>query len=331
MLVSCPKCQAKYDIDEKLISDKGKKLRCAKCENVWTVTKNGSPESDADILAKIGGRVIDIAEDKPVEEIEEEPVVSGEDMKLVAETVVDDTKQESVEEVEKEPEISEPAALETPEVQEATETPKPAEIETTEPEAPKLPDEAGDKDDMKEIFARISSKTEDIFKEEKKLPIVKKVSNIIVRSLGLQTKLSKIVFLVFLALILAASLIVARFSIVKYFPFMEIAYGAIGMPTVVLGEGLEFQNVTRREFEEDYVSKMEIKGFIVNTTEERRVVPPIYVEMMDKDANLLESMHAEAMVEIVEAGDRVAFVFVIVKPSSIMKYVVLTFKNENKQ
>jgi hypothetical protein len=110
---------------------------------------------------------------------------------------------------------------------------------------------------------------------------------------------------------------------------MEKLYEAIGMPTAVLGEGLQFSNVTRREFEEDYVNKMEIRGFIVNSTNERRTIPLIFVDMMDRDANTLETMYAEAMVEAVEAGDRVAFSFVITRPSRAMKYILLTFKNKD--
>lgn len=375
MLVSCPNCQAKYNIDDKLISDKGKKLRCAKCNNVWTVTKEGTPESAEDILAKIGGRVNDIAEDKPVEKIEEEPAVETSTIAPVSEPepepkpvptppapepvfepAVEEVKKESIETTVKEPEKApqpeipkvhfepEPpkVAIETGAEKVPAFEPEPpkvavetgAEKDTFEPETPKIAIDTGlengntDKNDMKEIFARISSKTEDVFKEEQKLPISKKISSAFIRTFGLQTKSSRISLTIFVVFIAFASFVYGKFTIVRYMPFMENVYHVLGIQTSIPGEGLEFQNVTRREFQEDYVDKMEIKGFIVNTTDERKKIPPIYAEMMDKETNQIESLYAEAMIEIVEAHDRVAFAFVINKPSSMMKYMLLTFKDE---
>ena len=37
MLISCPKCNAVYDISDKHITSKGKKFKCAECDKIWTV------------------------------------------------------------------------------------------------------------------------------------------------------------------------------------------------------------------------------------------------------------------------------------------------------
>ncbi len=42
MIIECPACSKKFNIDEKLISDKGRLLKCGNCEHTWFFKKEES-------------------------------------------------------------------------------------------------------------------------------------------------------------------------------------------------------------------------------------------------------------------------------------------------
>ena len=105
MLLYCPKCHVGYEIEPNLIPEKGMKMRCAKCGEVWRCTKDEliSPAPQT----------------KPQADAEQENTA-----------------------------LPEPAEAETQETEQATETPAP---ETAA---------------MTDIFARLSTQTEELFKQE---------------------------------------------------------------------------------------------------------------------------------------------------------------------
>ena len=35
MIIECPNCNKKFNLDEKLIPDKGRILKCSSCEHIW--------------------------------------------------------------------------------------------------------------------------------------------------------------------------------------------------------------------------------------------------------------------------------------------------------
>ena len=99
----------------------------------------------------------------------------------------------------------------------------------------------------------------------------------------------------------------------------------MGIEAKIVGEGLEFQNVVRREYEEDYVRKLEIKGYIANTNPFEVEMPLIRVEVLDKNTNLLQALNDKTPLTVLEAEGRMAFRIVLNRPSPLAKYVVLTF------
>lgn len=52
MLISCPKCNAVYDITGKFITSKGKKFKCAECEKIWTVYPDDVRPLEPDNIVK---------------------------------------------------------------------------------------------------------------------------------------------------------------------------------------------------------------------------------------------------------------------------------------
>ena len=39
MIIQCPKCLTKFKMDDSKVKDEGTKVRCAKCKEVFVVTK----------------------------------------------------------------------------------------------------------------------------------------------------------------------------------------------------------------------------------------------------------------------------------------------------
>ena len=46
MIISCPCCEKKFEIDEKLIPDKGRLLKCGSCDQTWFFNKNVSEQTE---------------------------------------------------------------------------------------------------------------------------------------------------------------------------------------------------------------------------------------------------------------------------------------------
>ena len=46
MIIICPSCKKKFEIDEKLIPDTGRLLKCGSCDETWFFNKNKQSNSD---------------------------------------------------------------------------------------------------------------------------------------------------------------------------------------------------------------------------------------------------------------------------------------------
>ena len=42
MIIACPYCEKKFEVDENLIPDKGRLLKCGSCDQTWFFNKNVS-------------------------------------------------------------------------------------------------------------------------------------------------------------------------------------------------------------------------------------------------------------------------------------------------
>ena len=48
MIIECPACSKKFNIDEKLIPDEGRLLKCGNCEHTWLYKKEGKIKLEAE-------------------------------------------------------------------------------------------------------------------------------------------------------------------------------------------------------------------------------------------------------------------------------------------
>ena len=178
---------------------------------------------------------------------------------------------------------------------------------------------------MNDIFARLSTQTQNLFRQEQTRPAASRLFSRLKHMLGLDHPGTLKYYLLLLLFLAALGLFAARFEIVRAFPRAEAFYAALGIEAKIVGEGLEFQNVVRREYEEDYVRKLEIKGYIANTNPFEVEMPLIRVEVLDKNTNLLQALNDKTPLAVLEAEGRMAFRIVLNRPSPLAKYVVLTF------
>lgn len=291
MQIYCPKCKTGYEIEADVVPEKGRRLRCAVCGKVFKCM----PE---DLIDGSKLRTAEFTEEEKLR-LDEAGHLRDEDAEGTAdepdadgeETAEDDLPGKSLEELE----------------EEAREA---------------------DSEDVKDIFKRLSEETEALFKAESEEKPAQKAWKGVIKSLGLKNPRNyKYYYFVLLVFVLLGAYY-ARYEIVRAFPSMEPIYTVLGIKSRVTGEGLEFQNVTRREYEEDAVRYLEIKGFIVNKTKRTLDIPTIYAELLDKDAKLIQTQKAASVIPIITADGRVAFSFVVDRPSKLTKYIYLTFSDE---
>ena len=48
MIIECPACSKKFNIDEKLIPDEGRLLKCGNCDHTWFFKKEGNIKLEAE-------------------------------------------------------------------------------------------------------------------------------------------------------------------------------------------------------------------------------------------------------------------------------------------
>ncbi len=65
---------------------------------------------------------------------------------------------------------------------------------------------------------------------------------------------------------------------------------------------MEFQNITRNEYEEDYINKMEVRGFIANVTGKTVNIPTMQIELLDKNCRRCRSSIKEPPVPRIVGG-----------------------------
>ncbi len=328
MLIRCPECRVCYRIEKEIVPEKGRKFRCARCGRVWRVLPEDlleeTPELENDIY-------------KPDEAENEQ---KGLEEQALFHTGENETWSESLSEKSEipEPEIkSDGVGEKTPEDAHASENkPAGAENETAaeeekEDNEDKSENELSDADRMKEIFSRLDKQNEQLKKEINKISPLKKTWFDIKRALGLDNVFNRMFFLVIMVIIALLAVFSFRYDIVRRFPGAERFYAALGFESVVAGEGLEFQNVSRHEYEEDYIRKLQIKGFLVNTSDKPVKVPEILVRVYNGEAFLLQELTVLPPVDEIRPGNRAAFTAVIPQPSPLSRHILLTFTRDKKQ
>ena len=299
MLIRCPECEVCYRIELEMIPEKGRRFRCAKCGKVWQAFPQDAFEETEENASLVYNPETDDTGPEAVElsgEVDENDS-SGEEQ---AETV-------SAEEPSNEEEQS------------SAETEKSEEPEEAKSENSKVSNE------IQEIFSRLNAQTTLINDMDKQVPAPRRLARRVSDFLNWRNPYSRYGLLGVAGVVFVLAFFSFRYEITRMIPVMENIYNLLGVESKIIGEGLDFRNVVRREYEEDYVRKLEVKGFIVNQTEQNLLVPPIYIEVLDKDGNILEIQNAKSPVDEVSPDKPAPFSFVLNQPSPLSKYIYITF------
>lgn len=319
MQIYCPKCKTGYEIEAAVVPENGRKLRCAVCGKIFYCMPedliDGSKLRQAEFTEEEKQNLDEkgmLIEPAPAE-IQEEKAEN----KPEAET---DSVEIEIEEESPAEENEEEAPDEEPENEEGLPTKSLDELEAEAKEA--------GSQEVQDIFQRLSQETEALFQEESEAKPVEKILSDVKKGLGLRNPRNYKYYLFFILACLLLTFYYFRYEIVRKMPATENIYSVFGIKSRVVGEGLEFQNISRREFEEDDLIKFEIKGFIANNTDKTIDIPMIYAELLDKDANKIQTEAANSVIPLVAPHSRVAFSFVIDKPSALSKYIYLTFSEK---
>lgn len=327
MLIRCPECEICYRIDIGLLPEEGRKFRCAKCGHVWLAERQDTFEETSENRAEIYHPENGGTKEPPADSANEPKMETAEPSETMETNPEAQQTQNEDQPAAESPSPEQPDAAEprpAPEAQPATEAPE--QLSAAAPD----PSESGLSSDMQEMFSRLNKQTEIIDEFDKKRPALKRGIKYLQDVLHWHNPLTRTMILSGLVLLLLLSLFSFRYEITRLLPFMAPVYETFGFEAVVIGEGLEFQNVNRREYEEDYVRKLEVKGILLNTTDTELDIPQIRVELLDKDGTLLQETTIPAPTPRLAAGDRAAFMFTLTQPSSLTKYIYLTFTDGEK-
>ena len=296
MLIYCPKCHQGYEVDEGLIPESGRRLRCGACGEIFRYDRHGETFA------------------VPPKEIPSEKTAPAlaEEEETTAEATQNDV------DVAAEPQPAEDQPPETPEKDAAAEAADKAETEKTEPavDAPV---------DINDIFKRLSEQTEGLFEREKQLSFRERLWLKFKTLTGWHIRLKLKYIVVFFAVIILVSLYNNRYDIARRFPWTASVYGLFGIEAQILGEGLEFQNIDWIYMSDEETPQLEIKGFINNTTQRPLEIPTVRVEMLDANASLLKSQNQQPEEKMLKPRSRLPLHIIVTQPSPTTKYVFLTF------
>lgn len=185
--------------------------------------------------------------------------------------------------------------------------------------------------EIQDIFQRLSEQNERISQQEKEMSALRKCCIGLRKACGWDSRgMRWSVYFLLLAIILL-SLYYSRIQIVRVFPQAKAAYDYLGIQSTIPGEGLVFSNISRREFEDDYVRQMEIKGFIDNKTNHIIKIPELHLEIMDKNAEIIQTLGSKIPAETIAPRGREAFSITVKQPSPLSKYILLTFEPEKNR
>ena len=78
MIITCPSCKKKFNIDINLIPSEGRNLQCGSCDNIWFYKKEGSitepPKINENIAIKENEDSDKINDNKFIDQVVNEPV-----------------------------------------------------------------------------------------------------------------------------------------------------------------------------------------------------------------------------------------------------------------
>ncbi len=80
MIITCPSCEKKFEVNENLIPDKGRLLKCGSCDQTWFFNKNVSEQTDPLIEKPAKQKKILIKDENTNKLISKAPIKPGSEL-----------------------------------------------------------------------------------------------------------------------------------------------------------------------------------------------------------------------------------------------------------
>ena len=329
MLISCPKCHITYNIDATAIPQGGRKLHCTNCNEFFWCNPEDLEEPTR-LLTEEEKNSFQPSRPK------ENPAMEAAELNntIFAAKESDESSSENAPEEEKISEQpSETITVET----DVTEVEEGAQSATQEPtddtnsnetEADaqtEIDEKTQTEQDIQDIFQRLSEQSAQIDKLEHEMNFFKRSCRIVCNTLGFENPFNRWMFWILFVVFIVLGLYTARYEITRKLPWAEQIFNAAGIESKIVGEGLKFSNVSRREFEVDDINHMEIRGFIDNETQQTLKIPTLHVEVLDDNGEIIQQQDEVLFIREIAPGDRKPFKIDIQKPSILGKYIYITF------
>ena len=323
MRIYCPNCNTGYEINEELIKDKARKVKCSNCGKIFEAgslksatpvnSEESNPENPFDALSSV-------MKEENVSAVRAKDTTNAEEINVKADVNVNDDIEQNTNSVSESDEVAK------------DDTDNSTDVENKQEKTVISEDEVVS-DDIKEdaevniesIFERLSEHTEKLIEKEKKLPFYEKMWLQIKNVLGFHFKVRWSYIFVGLLAFVAISLYNNRYDVVRKVSFMNEVYKFFGIKAKIPGEGLEFQNISWNFVTDDENTRLEIKGFVYNKTANMVDIPTIHIEILDKATSLLQSQNRKIKETTIDANNKIPLDLVIVNPAPTAKYVYLTF------
>jgi len=282
MIITCEKCSTQYEVPDESFEQKGRKVKCDNCGNVWF--QESIKESIYDKISEALGFPEEPKEEAEFEEkiAEQEPVVEEkkpvfqEHLEKEMEHVFDDIASK-VDELQKAEEfVAENIFIAPSEEKKEEVTPKKVEEQIVND----IKAEAQEKNIRESVAEYMSaldfSKIIKSFYNNLKINIVK-----------LNALFFGLVLLTGLLLTTASFTFVGKNLIVSYYPPAALLYNKLGIKLRIPGAGIKIANLSANQEKDGSNYNIFIKGEIINTTSKTLFFPKLLVLLKDKENNIL--------------------------------------------
>ena len=126
-------------------------------------------------------------------------------------------------------------------------------------------------------------------------------------------------------LCILAGLWFGRFALTERFPFLEGAYKAFGITSVLAGQGLDFANIRHETVYDDDMEYLEIKGQVVNTTSRTLPLPKITANLFTKQGLKVGEKTISLPKDFIAEYESEPFKIMILAPSSTAEIIKIIF------
>ena len=80
MIIVCPSCEKRFNVDENLIPDKGRLLKCGNCNQTWFFNKNVSEQTEPLIYKPAKQKKILYKDEKINKSVSKAPIKPGSEL-----------------------------------------------------------------------------------------------------------------------------------------------------------------------------------------------------------------------------------------------------------